>query len=1103
MPFRVGISVPLFTASEKQRFVEAIAQSPTLLDKISRRELPPELLQIAESQHIRIFPDSWKDFSLHCSCPDLAVPCEHMAAVIYEMAEEIDKNPFLAFEMHEMHLLKELNDYYNKLSEKKSEQITTVDSLLQPIPTVQQSFDDSEPAPTKLPQVAVDIDFTSMPEAGGHLIRLFRPQPVFQEKDLLEAVVECYESASVAADKFLRGDFPVADITGSIVPGDQLQLVLDAQLFPKKLHVLDEKNKPARVQADELLHLLLEYDIEAPGKTHPTVSAALDVMSFSLNLAVKGAILPQLLACEGNNYRIRWVPLLAMEELRLVFDKLADSLPPNLLLVEKNGVPHLLSPTETLNALCSVFIGDCVREDVWADKHPIVQMLHGISGDAVQPIEDQEVAKSLQRWLQPFYPPRKEFAPVLRVEDLDGGYVVELLVEQRTAPLVPPVTFSQFLQQKRFENVRDEVPKDIEVLADFYPPIKKIIATDGKFRPTYNPTRFLEMLVNILPVMTVFGIRTILPPGMEEAVRPKVALLAKRLTRKKAVGHVPLEEQIGFEWQIALGDEMISVKDFEKLVKNDDGVIKWHDKYVIIDEDELIDLFDKLEAPPNPVGIELLQALLAEEYQNMRVSLSTDAATVLREYTQPAKTNLPRGMSVDMYLHQLIAYDWLLKNARLGFGSLLADDLGLGKTLPVLAALLKFKEEGLLKTGPALVIAPAALHANWLREIEKFAPKLKAFAFHDVNHTEPDVILAAYSTVRNEVEGLRQTPWYCIVLDEAQRIKNPHSELSKNMKSLPAEIRIAMCSMEVEGSLAALWSMVDFTNPGYLGTWRQFTNDFVHPIRREHEHRRAVYLKKVTAPFLLRRRKTDKLELADMPKKIEHRQFASLIPEQATLYENLAKKGLKAVFDEKDAQRRQNIALQLVVALKQICNHPFQYLKKGATQPGLSGKVELLLCLLDNIYENGEKVLILTQFQETGELLVRYIREEFGKEPMLLHGTTTRPQREEIVEVFRQNPDFDTLVLSLKMGGNDLKLTSASHLIHFDSWWNPILDAHASRLGLSPDVMSWRLITSGSLEEKIDEMFHWKKELAELTASDGESWLGNLSDGELEELVSL
>ena len=309
--------------------------------------------------------------------------------------------------------------------------------------------------------------------------------------------------------------------------------------------------------------------------------------------------------------------------------------------------------------------------------------------------------------------------------------------------------------------------------------------------------------------------------------------------------------------------------------------------------------------------------------------------------------------------------------------------------------------------------------------------------------------------------------------------------------------------MEVENSLGNLWSLRDFTNPGYLGTWQQFTNQFIHPIRLDNDRRRAVFLKKITAPLLLRRRKSDKLDLVDMPDRIEHRQYAPLIAEQAALYQNLAVQGLRAVFDEKDGQRRQAIALKLLIALKQVCNHPYQYLKKGSTIPDLSGKVELLLCLLDNIYENGEKTLILTQFQETGELLARFIQDEFGKRPLFLHGGTGRPEREEMLEIFRQNPDFDTLILSVKSGNSELDFTTASHLIHFDSWWNPALEALATRIGLSDEVMTWRLITEGSLEEKIDEMLRQQKDLASLTAATGENWLGNLSDKELSELVEL
>jgi SNF2 family DNA or RNA helicase len=267
----------------------------------------------------------------------------------------------------------------------------------------------------------------------------------------------------------------------------------------------------------------------------------------------------------------------------------------------------------------------------------------------------------------------------------------------------------------------------------------------------------------------------------------------------------------------------------------------------------------------------------------------------------------------------------------------------------------------------------------------------------------------------------------------------------------------------------------------------------------------------VTAPFILRRLKSDKSIIADLPDKIENNQFATLTVEQAAVYQSVVQQQMKAIYEEGEENKRQGKVLKMITALKQICNHPHQFLKKGPKSPDLSGKVQLLLSLLDTIYANGEKTLIFTQYQEMGELLVKIIEDTFGKTPLFLHGATSRPKRDEMVEAFQAPPSFDgendTFILSLKAGGTGLNLTAASNVIHFDLWWNPAVEAQATdrayRIGQQRNVMVWRLITQGTFEEKIDEMIRRKKDLANLTVATGESWIGNLSNEELGVLVGL
>jgi SNF2 family DNA or RNA helicase len=332
----------------------------------------------------------------------------------------------------------------------------------------------------------------------------------------------------------------------------------------------------------------------------------------------------------------------------------------------------------------------------------------------------------------------------------------------------------------------------------------------------------------------------------------------------------------------------------------------------------------------------------------------------------------------------------MLKNTRLGFGALLADDMGLGKTLQVIAALLRFKEEGLLEKNKALVVVPTSLLTNWRKEIERFAPGLRAIVYHGQSRSldlaEADVVITTYGIVRSENAFLKKQNWHCTVTDEAQNIKNAGTEQSKSVKAIPAPVRIAMSGTPVENRLSEFWSIMDFTNKGYLGSPKQFTEIFGKPIQKEGDRKQAELFKKVTAPFILRRLKSDKSIIADLPDKIENNQFATLTKEQAAVYEAVVQQNMKGIFDESDEIKRQGKVLKMITALKQICNHPHQFLKKGPTSPDLSGKAMQLLGLLDTIYEKGEKTLIFTQYHDGRTAVAIYHRN-------LRQGTPLPPRR--------------------------------------------------------------------------------------------------------------
>jgi SNF2 family DNA or RNA helicase len=410
-------------------------------------------------------------------------------------------------------------------------------------------------------------------------------------------------------------------------------------------------------------------------------------------------------------------------------------------------------------------------------------------------------------------------------------------------------------------------------------------------------------------------------------------------------------------------------------------------------------------------------------------------------------------------------------------------------------------------------VVPTGLLTNWQTEIAKFAPSLTSHVFHGQNREfeafDADVMLTTYGVLRSDSGLLKKQKWQIVIIDEAQNIKNQETAQAKAVKSIPAGIRIAMSGTPVENRLSEFWSIMDFANRGYLGTVKTFKEDYADPIQVFNDGQAVSKFKKITAPFMLRRMKSDKSIISDLPDKIEQNQFASLTKQQAALYEKTTRAAMEEIEgmeggDNQTLFKRQGLVLQMILALKQICNHPTQFLKNGIYDASLSGKTELLFELLDGITQSGEKVLVFTQFKEMGDLLERFIAGRFGERPMFYHGGCSVKQREEMVRRFQGNRADKVFVLSLKAAGTGLNLTAASHVIHYDLWWNPAVENQATdrayRIGQTRNVMVHRMICKNTFEERIDEMIQKKKHLADLTVATGENWLGKLSNKELREI---
>jgi SNF2 family DNA or RNA helicase len=451
---------------------------------------------------------------------------------------------------------------------------------------------------------------------------------------------------------------------------------------------------------------------------------------------------------------------------------------------------------------------------------------------------------------------------------------------------------------------------------------------------------------------------------------------------------------------------------------------------------------------------------------------------------------------------------------RLGLGACLADDMGLGKTIELIAFLLH-EREPLNGPNPTLLICPMSVAGNWEREIGRFAPGLKVLMHHGLGRLsgqdfkkaaeKADVVITTYSLAQRDEEELNAVSWGHIVLDEAQSIKNQSARQTQSIKRLKATQKIALTGTPVENRLSELWSIMDFLNPGYLGSFESFRRDFVLPIERYNNKAHSEALRSLIQPFVLRRLKTDSTVIKDLPEKTEMKVGYNLTPEQASLYAAVVEDMLSRIESSEGMERKGQI-LAALTKLKQICNHPALFLQDGSPLEGRSGKLSRLEEMLDEAISEGDRALIFTQFAGMGAMLRHQLQEKLGVEVLFLHGKTSRKQRDDMIQRFQQgsSPIF---ILSLKAGGFGLNLTAANHVFHFDRWWNPAVENQATdrafRIGQKKNVFVHKFVCAGTLEERIDQMIEQKKALAESVIGAGEAWLTELSDDSLRELLVL
>jgi hypothetical protein len=506
--------------------------------------------------------------------------------------------------------------------------------------------------------------------------------------------------------------------------------------------------------------------------------------------------------------------------------------------------------------------------------------------------------------------------------------------------------------------------------------------------------------------------------------------------------------------------------------------------------------------------------------------VSLIGGAIRHELPAPRRIPIPANVTASLREYQRRGVDWMYWMARQGLGAVLADDMGLGKTLQLLALEAAEREPTTAesagqvgKVGPSLVIAPTSVVGNWAREAKKFTPHLKILVHHGTERkkdqeflgtvTDYDIVITSYGVASRDYQLLGQQHWHRVTLDEAQHIKNSSTKISKAVRSLPADHRMALTGTPVENRLLELRAILDFCNPGILGSVSFFKHHFSKPIEVTGDEKKQEQLRNLTAPFILRRLKSDPAIIGDFPEKTETVITVDLTKEQAALYTAYVN-DLTTQLEQAEGIGRRGLVLASLTKIKQICNHPAHFLGDGS--PMLrgnhhrSGKVEELMQIVENARDHGEKVLIFTQYKAFGDMLTPYLSDYYGQKIPFLHGGVSKSGRDIMVQQFQAPDGAPAMVLSLKAGGTGLNLTAANIVVHMDRWWNPAVENQATdrayRIGQDKNVFVYKLITAGTVEERIHDIISGKSELAAAMIAQGEGWLTELSDAELATLLS-
>ncbi|MEU8276126.1 DEAD/DEAH box helicase [Microbispora bryophytorum] len=937
----------------------------------------------------------------------------------------------------------------------------------------------------------------------------------------------------------------------AIRPWRVFALLLDAGAAMRLLTTLDEAGRPSAQSPEPEDHLT---DILAG----PSLRFLSVVAAHVRDLVRRGRVLPQFVS-EADGYAARWRPVLTGPDAAR-FRELAAAMPPVCRAVtEERPSAHVL--IEAMAALTDAAVRQALPERLLGGHRPgrrsplADRWTVALTGDAaalpgVRQEEAEALARPLRDWFRaahqldgpvkvsfrlveprqveppdPWTGASPDIAGEYAAAQADGGaWRLEFALQSAEDPslyLPAPLLWAGETMPGLPGRPDEVLLTGLGRAARLYPKINDALRQARPAHVDLDVENAFHFLRHAAPLLQSagFGVRL---PAWAGRTRLGLKLTARSRSGPGAAADqgFGLEQLVDFRAELALGDEAISEEELAELARLKVPLIRLRGQWVELDARQLDAALKAVERSGRMTVGEVIQEVVHGGDDDLPL-VAVDADGLLGDLLsgeadrrlEPVAT--PAAFHGTLRPYQERGLAWLDFMSQLGLGAILADDMGLGKTAQTLSLLTKERESG-ERAGATLLVCPMSLLSNWQKEAARFAPSLDVYLHHGTGRLRDeelaervgvaDLVLTTYGTALRDRDALARFGWARIVCDEAQAIKNAAARQAQAVRSLPARTRLALTGTPVENHLAELWSIMEFCNPGLLGSARAFRDRYQEPIERRGDETATTALKRATGPFVLRRLKTDKTIISDLPDKMEMKVWCTLTPEQASLYQAVVEDMMDRISGSEGIERRGNV-LAAMTRLKQVCNHPAHLLKDGSRLAGRSGKLARLEELAEEILSEGDKALVFTQYAEFGSMLQPYLAARLDRPVLWLHGGLPKKTRDALVEHFQAEDEPMIFLLSLKAAGTGLNLTAACHVVHVDRWWNPAVENQATdrafRIGQTRNVQVRKFICAGTLEERIDEMIERKKALAESVVGTGEDWIAGLSTAELRELFRL